>query len=294
MDASSSAPSRRGVKRYSQLTRRHSVLRRARSLARSAAALLLSCRARIPTDRDWILFPYYHHVLDDERAGFDRHLGFMRRFGQFVSLDDAVDALANPAGIGGRYFCVTFDDGFKSCATNATPILVEHACPAAFFVPTDYIGRDLDSDWPVVGRFFAGARKYGVLMDFLSWDDCRSMAEAGMTIGSHTCGHVRLSGLDADALDRELRGSKAAIEQELKRPCVHFACPWGSPGRDFDPDLHAASLRRAGYRSLLTTRRGPNFAGSSPFSIRREETRASEGTWLLRYFWSRPAEESVP
>jgi peptidoglycan/xylan/chitin deacetylase (PgdA/CDA1 family) len=256
-------------------------------MARSGTAFLLSCRARIPTDRDWILFPYYHHVLDDERCGFDRHLGYMRRFGQFLSLDDAVDAMQNPAGIGGRYFCVTFDDGFKNCATNAAPILVDHRCPAAFFVATDYIGRQLGSDWEVLRHFFAGARKYGVLMDFLNWDDCRAMAEAGMTIGSHTCSHVRLTGLEPEALQRQLRRSKAIIEENLGTPCVHFACPWGSPGRDFDPDLHTECLREIGYRSLLTTQRGPNLSGSNPFAIRREETRASEGNWLLRYFWTR-------
>lgn len=256
-------------------------------MARSGVAYLFSCRARISTDRDWILFPYYHHVLDDERQGFDRHLKFMRRFGEFLSLDDAVDAMQNPAGIGGRYFCVTFDDGFKNCATNATPILVDHGCPAAFFVPTDYIGWQLDRDWEVLRHFFAGAKKFGVLMDFLDWDDCRAMAAAGMTIGSHTCGHVRLAGLAPDQLQRQLRDSKAVIEERVGMPCVHFACPWGTPGRDFDPDQHAECLRKIGYRSLLTTCRGPNLSGASPYMIRREETRAAEGTWLLRYFWTR-------
>lgn len=287
MDASLPLPVRRGVRRYSELTKRHSALRRVRSVARSGAAFLLSRTAQVPTDQDWISFPYYHHVLDDERGGFERHLKYMRQFGEFISLDDAVDAMQNPAGIDGRFFCVTFDDGFKNCATNATPILVDHGCPAAFFVPTDYIGLELNADWAALKHFFAGARKYGVLMDFLTWDDCRSMVEAGMTIGSHTCGHVRLTELGPEELGRQLRQSKAIVEEQLGTPCVHFACPWGSPGRDFDPDVHPEWLREIGYRSLLTTRRGPNLSGSDPFAIRREEARASEGTWLLRYFWTR-------
>lgn len=289
MDAPLLPPLRRGIERYSELTRQHSIVRRARAIARSGTAFLLSRRAQIHTDQDWILFPYYHHVFDDERRGFDQHLKYMRQFGEFISLDDAVDALQNPAGLDGRYFCVTFDDGFKNCATNATPILVDHGCPAAFFVPTDYIGKSLDADWEVLQHFFAGAKKYGVLMDFLNWDDCRAMVAAGMTIGSHTCGHVRLTDLDPTELRRQLRQSKAIIEKELRVTCDHFACPWGSPGRDFDPDLHANCLHELGYRSLLTTQRGPNVSGSSPFAIRREETRASEGTWLLRYFWTREA-----
>lgn len=289
MDASLSPPVRQGIKLYRELTRQHSIVRRARSIARSGTAFLLSRRAHVPMDQDWILFPYYHHVFDDERRGFERHLKYMRRFGEFISLDDAVEAMQNPVGIEGRYFCVSFDDGFRNCATNATPILVDHGCPAAFFVPTDYVGKELDADWDVLQHFFAGARKYGALMDFLSWDDCRSMVAAGMTIGSHTCGHVRLTDLEPEELERQLRRSKAIIEEELGAPCVHFACPWGRPGRDFDPDRHAACLREIGYRSLLTTDRGPNFSGTSPYAIRREETRAAEGTWLLRYFWTREA-----
>lgn len=289
MDTPLSLPRRRGIQRYSELTRQHSVLRRARAVARSGVAFLLSRGARISLDRNWILFPYYHHVLDDERRGFDQHLTYMRRFGEFISLDDAVDALQDPGGIDGRYFCVSFDDGFKNCATNATPILVDHGCPAAFFIPTDYIGRELTGDWDVVQRFFARAQKYGVLMDFLSWDDCRAMVAAGMTIGSHTCSHVRLTDLEPDELQRQLCLSKAIIEKELGTVCDHFACPWGSPGRDFEPDRHVECLREVGYRSLLTTQRGPNLSGASPFAIRREETRAAEGTWVLRYFWTREA-----
>ncbi len=126
-------------------------------------------------------------------------------------------------------------------------------------------------------------------MDFLSWDDCRAMVEAGMTIGAHTCSHVRLTDLEPEELGRQLRESKAIIEEELGTPCDHFACPWGRPGRDFDPACHPNLVRDLGYRSFLTTSRGPNLSGTDPFAIRREEAVASEGTWLLRYFWTREA-----
>jgi peptidoglycan/xylan/chitin deacetylase (PgdA/CDA1 family) len=236
---------------------------------------------------NYIDFPYYHHVLDDERRGFERQLKYMRRFGEFLSLDEALEAMRSPAGIDGRYFCVTFDDGFKNCLTNALPILLDNNCPAAFYVPTDYVGLDLDADRDLVQRFYDGARSYTLPIEFLNWDDCRALAAAGMTIGSHTCSHTRLTGLSSETLARELHHSKARIESELGKPCSHFACPWGRPGRDFDAAEHIPFVRDAGYRSMLTTQRGANRAGTDPFAVMRQEFRAHEGLSVLRYMFAR-------
>ena len=82
--------------------------------------------------------------------------------------------------------------------------------------------------------------------------------------------------VSASDFEGELRESKSRIEAELQRPCKHFACPWGRPGVDFDPEVHPALARRVGYASFLTTRRGANAAGTSPFAIRRDHFTAAE------------------
>ncbi len=275
--------------RYSQLRQDAPFSKRARKAARSAAAFLLSHGAHFAAraSEHRIDFPYYHHVLDDECRGFERQLRYMRRLGDFISLDDALDAMQDPGGIDGRYFCVTFDDGFKNCIGSALPILLDNDCPAAFYVPTDYVGLDLDADRRVVQRFYDGAKSYTLPMEFLDWDDCRALDAAGMTIGSHTCSHTRLTGLLPAELRRELEDSKTRIERELGKPCYHFACPWGRPGRDFDPAEHVPFLKNAGYCSMLTTRRGANRAGADPFAVLRQEFRAHEGLSVLRYMFAR-------
>ncbi len=278
---------RQRARDYAQQHRARPWKARFRANARDAAMLLFSMPARMPVDRDWVIFPYYHHVLDDERQPFARQLKYLRRFGQFVSLDDALSILSDPAGPDGRYFCVSFDDGFRNCLTNALPILVEHDCPATFFVPTDYIGIDLDRDWETAWRFYRESPSYCLPLDFLDWDDCRRLQAAGMTIGSHTCTHARLADLEPAQAQRELVESKARIEAELGGPCRHFAPPKGRPGRDFFPQQHAGLARKVGYRSLLTTRRGSNAAGTDPYLIRREEFLAGEDTFALKYFLSR-------
>lgn len=260
---------------------------RLRAKARMLALRVLSLRAKIPADGEWIRFTYYHHVLDDERKGMAEHLKLMRRHGDFITLDDAVAALQDPAGIGGRYFCVTFDDGFRNCLTHAMPILVDHDCPAAFFLPTDYIGATLDEHWNMVRRFFdVASPNHPLVLEFLNWDDCRAMARAGMTFGSHTSSHVQPITLTAPEFQKELAESKASIERELGR-CDHFCCPWGTPGLHFDPKVHPDMVRQAGFKSFLTTCRGPNYAGADPFAIRREHAVAADDTFVIRYFFSR-------
>jgi hypothetical protein len=271
---------------YRQIHRLFSLKDRARITARKSAIFLMSLVSRISARRNCVSFPLYHYVFDDERRGFDRHLRVFRDHGQLISIDDALDALANPGGVNGTYFCITFDDGFRNCLTNAMPILAKYDAPAAFFLPTDFIGKDLDRDWEATDRFFQTSG-YVMPIDFLSWDDCRRMQSAGMTLGGHTCAHVRVASLDAESVRREMRECKEAIERELGGSCEHFACPWGRPQIDFDPAVHPQLARGVGFKSFLTTQRGANYAGADPMLLKRENFLAGDGNSLLRYFLSK-------
>jgi peptidoglycan/xylan/chitin deacetylase (PgdA/CDA1 family) len=238
--------------------------------ARRAALALRGLVSWPPASRQWVIFLCYHWVLDDERNGFLRQILKLREFGDIIALDDALAALGTPTGIGGRYFCLTFDDGFRNCVANAVPVLVEAKAPAAFFVPTKYIGLDLDRDWEEIEPFYQRSwRKYGRFFEFLTWDDCRRMAQAGFTVGSHTHSHVKLKGLGADERRFELGHSKLLIERAIGTECRHFACPWGTPSDAFDPAVDPEMARAAGYASFLTTEEGPNLFGTSPLRVRR-------------------------
>ena len=107
-----------------------------------------------------------------------------------------------------------------------------------------------------------------------------------MTIGSHSAGHRPLIGLGDAEARTELAASKAAIETALGRPCDHFCCPWGKPGRDFKVERDPEVARGLGYRSFLTTKYGAMRPGESPFAIRRVGLIARFGSYQLRYFLS--------
>lgn len=273
------------VRTFAEFEGRPAFRQRLRGLARDTAVWLLSLAASPASGTNWIRFPYYHHVLDDERAGFDRQLRWMRRFGEFIGWEEAVALLASGQPVDGRYFCLSFDDGFKSCRTNALPILVERgALGTAFFLPTAYMDTDVGRDRELLLGFYDHRR---TLMEFMSWDDARDLAAAGMVVGSHSHGHANLARLDAAAAAAELARSKTILEEKMGAPCLHFGCPFGRPGIDFIPDRDPALAHQAGYASFATTARGAMRAGDSPLFIRRDHTLAGWGDYQLRWFLSR-------
>lgn len=269
------------IRTYRAFMAGESAVAQVRNAARACAIAGLSL-TRSPTRRDgWVRFPYYHHVFDDERAGFERQLRYYRNIGDIIGIDDAVAMIDAGTPIDGRYICITFDDGFKNWIENAVPILAGEDAVAAFFVATGYIGTDLERDRDRLLAFYDDGER---LMEFLTWDDCRQMTAAGMTIGSHSEGHVHLKDLsDADAL-AELARSRETIERETGAPCRHFCCPFGRAGIDYEPDVHPALARDAGYVSFLTGHRGANTQGGSAFDIRRDHVLANWGNFQLRYF----------
>jgi len=269
---------------YSDFIAHHSARQRLRNRLRDGAVFARSLGQGIGRTRGWIRFPYYHHVFDDERVGFAGQLDYLKQFGDFISLGNAVEMIEAGGAIDGRYFCITFDDGFKNNLTNAAPILVENDVPATFFLTTDYIGSSVETDRERLLGFLDHGQ---ALMEFLDWDDCRKMVAAGMEIGSHTVHHARLSNMNEPEAREELAGSKTAIETNLGQPCEHFCAPFGIPVRDFKPERDPRLARAAGYRSMLTTERGPMRQGGDPYLIRRDHVLASWGVYQLRYFLSR-------
>lgn len=93
----------------------------------------------------------YHHIADDDPASpfdrsipdaspaqFRRQLELLARHMTPVTLDDVLAALD-----GGRLpknpVMVSFDDGYRSCADVALPILQDVGIPATFFIATSFV-----------------------------------------------------------------------------------------------------------------------------------------------------------
>jgi len=274
------------VKNYAEYWKKLSWKTRLWTMARNTSIFFLSLKGRINEKREWIRFPLYHGVFDDERIGFDRQLRFMKKFGDFISLNDAVDLLINKNRIGGHYFCINFDDGYKNVLTNAIPILIDHSITASIFITTDFIGSDFSVDNNLLSRYYTTFGPCVALGEFLSWDDCQNIIELGMIIGSHSCGHLNLMQLSMESIEYQLKKSKEEIEKRLSISCRHFACPYGIPNLHFPKELVTSIAQKIGYSSLLTGERGANYQGQDPYYIRRDTLQAFQANYHLRYFFS--------
>ncbi|MFC0406623.1 polysaccharide deacetylase family protein [Roseomonas elaeocarpi] len=239
-------------------------------LARSLALPLLTIGRPAGGADDGVLFLFYHHLPRRDRARFARQLTRLRDLAEFVGVTDALRLLAGggPDGrVGGRFVCLTFDDGHRDAYEHAVPILAERGVPAAFFVVPGWI----DAGRP----------------DTVTWADCRALTAGGMEVGSHSMQHDRFSALADEAAAADLALSRARIEAEIRRPCLHFACPWGQPTRDFRAEREPALARAAGYQSFFTTIPRRAAAATDPWSLPRVRMEPGWGMAELRYAFQR-------
>ena len=240
------------------------LLRRAfRDSARLRATVipLLAYRYRLNPASRWIAVVMYHDVPPGAEASFAAQLRMMRNYADFIDLDSAVSSLGNGDRLGGRYVCVTFDDGYIQAFQRALPILQSAGVPSAHFVVPAWIGQP----------------------NRVSWDDCRTLLASGCIVGSHTLTHKNLATLDDAQAAIEMRRSRCVIQAELREECQHFACPWGQPGNDYLVSRDPAQAQAIGYRSFLTTIRGRACEATDPFAIPRIRLEPGWGSAQLRY-----------
>jgi peptidoglycan/xylan/chitin deacetylase (PgdA/CDA1 family) len=162
----------------------------------------------------------------------------VKRVARIVSLHEIVNAYQDDV----RRVAVTFDDGYLDNFTNAFPFLHENDIPFTVFVTTSFVDGNAD--------LFKWSPHYAGL-PALSWSQLREMAQAGVTIGSHTVTHPRLAKCSEKALALELRDSKLRIEEKLGIQVDSIAYPFGQD-HDISPEVLAAT-DNTGYQLGFTT-----------------------------------------
>lgn len=211
-----------------------------------------------------------HRALYCDAGAFRRQMAFLKA-GRYavLSLADVLAVARGEKAAPPRAVHLSFDDGYANFADVCVPAMRRHGFPSSVYAVTDLIGKD--AAWlPEEGLPSAP------LMDA---DTLRRLdADPLVTIGSHTMGHARLAGLPASDLEREVSGSRAALEDVLGHAVTAFCYPFGSV------DAAAlAAVRRAGYDSALTCERNRVFPGTNPLLLPRHAV--SQGTSLAGLWW---------
>lgn len=271
------------VTTYKEFAGAESAGSQVREFVRNMAVAALSLMKGI-NGSNWIKLPYYHHVLDDERKGFERQLKYLKNYGEFISMDDVWKMVHVDKKIDGRFFCVSFDDGFYNCYTNMMPITHQLDIPVIIYLPTSYINLDINvaADAEKIKMFYPERPR---LMPFLNWEQCREMMQSKVSFGSHTVSHANLMRLSAEGIRQELQQSKDILENNLGAVCEHFACPWGRSGVDFNPAITTDIAKQLGYKTFATTNRGTVSTGSDLYQLKRDHLLANWSNYQLKYFF---------
>jgi peptidoglycan/xylan/chitin deacetylase (PgdA/CDA1 family) len=159
-----------------------------------------------------------------------------------IALADLVDFLNGcRASLPAKAVVITVDDGWLCAYTEIFPELRRRKIPWTLFVYPKIVGR--------------GAHA-------VTWAQIAEMAEAGVDVESHTYTHPFLT--QTNDLDRELAGSREAIEEKTGKPACFLSYPYG--------DYNAAVIAEAeadGYEAAVTTRRAPIALSTSPLALTR-------------------------
>lgn len=230
-------------------------MRRLKPLAKSVlcAAYLYSGAARVQewvvrrAGRRFMAILLFHRVTDQipedgltvSTAHFRALCRIFRRHFHVVPLAEVFDAVRSGREMPPRTLAVTFDDCYRD-NLFAARVLAEHGLPAAFFLPTAFVGTERVFPWD----------SHLPRMPNLSWDEAREMAGLGHEIGSHTVNHVNLGVVSQEDARRELFDSKAELEKQLGRRVRWFAYPFGG-AKNFRPEA-AALVEEAGYDGCLS------------------------------------------
>lgn len=156
---------------------------------------------------------------------FRRHLDALAEDGWTTISPDQYHAhLTERADLPAKPVMLSFDDGTRSQVTAGLPELVERKMTGTFFLMT-------------------------VVLDKATWvrrRDITKLADAGMTIGSHTYDHPGVDTLQGDDWKVQLEDSRKTLRKASGQPVDHFAYPFG-----INRPQAYRHLEEAGYRTAF-------------------------------------------
>lgn len=175
----------------------------------------------------------------------DQHIAALKDGGYHVlPLPQIVDALRRREPLPDKTVALTMDDAFESIYREAWPRLRKAGLPFTVFVATDPVDAGTDS--------------------YMSWDQIRTLAAAGVTIGHHTVSHPHLPELDEAGVASELNGAMRRFRAELGVEPTLFAYPYGEYG------LREQKLvREAGFAAAFGQQSGVMHADEDLFGLPR-------------------------
>jgi len=172
----------------------------------------------------------YHVCIS--AANFEAQMRFLRNAGyQSISLEDAAQMSVRGEKPQSKQVVITFDDGYKDFYTHAFPILKKYELKADVMLVSGRIGGSNVWDQDKLEA-----------VQLLNLEELKEMGEHGISYGSHSMTHRRLTDLEPSEAYQEIFNSKTSLEELLGREIRTFCFPYGRSS----PEVRKM-VKQAGY-----------------------------------------------
>ncbi|MCE9679731.1 polysaccharide deacetylase family protein [Shewanella sp. AS1] len=165
----------------------------------------------------------YHHVAENTPkvtsvtpAQFSEQMAYLNDNGfKVIPLSQLVDGIRQSTEFADKTVAITFDDGYKSIAEAAAPILGKYGFPYTVFISVEPIERHFHS-----------------MMD---WKTLNQLVEGGAELANHSWGHehlIRLNDNETEEqwlarIEKNLLDTEAAIKEKTGQNHKMLAYPYG-------------------------------------------------------------------
>lgn len=163
---------------------------------------------------------------------------------QTISIDEMLQFFQKEK-VPSKCVVLTFDDGYQSLLTNATPILEKYGFSATLFLLTGAVSKTNYAGLNTQHSTFP--QNDGPL----SWGELRMMEQSCWDIQSHSRNHQIHNIIPHDELEKEMIGSKEDIEYNLRKTVAFYCYPCGSYNTRC-----LRLLKKAGYKAGFSVHPG--------------------------------------
>jgi peptidoglycan/xylan/chitin deacetylase (PgdA/CDA1 family) len=220
----------------------------------------------------------YHDPTPED---FGRHLKYLSKRYNFISLGEVVEAMAHDrwTDLPDRSLVLTFDDGHVGNA-ELLDLFVRYGVRPTVYVCSQVIDTHrhfwfMDVEDPLKFMPLANGQRMAALQEAgfsptedhedrqaLNAADIARMREV-VDFAAHTRFHPILPACSKREATEEIEVSRLEIEEKTGKPCLDFSYPNGDYG-----EREIELVKEAGYRSARTVDLGWNSASTDPFLLK--------------------------
>jgi peptidoglycan/xylan/chitin deacetylase (PgdA/CDA1 family) len=232
--------------------------------------------------KGFVQFIYFHNVDEQYFSQFKEIILYLKNHFVFVSHSEAIELIHHGTDKTKNYLSISFDDGFADNFEIAQ-LLTAMDIKACFFVCPSFIdGFESEVQKKATLREVFDQHSN---IDFLGWDQVKTMIVMGHEIGSHTNSHIRIAEHSKSAIEKDLLDAQQIFKREGIR-VQHFAFPYGT-AKDYNNEIESI-LTKLNLLSNSNAVRGIHSVGAENVKmIYRDHILANWPTKHIEFFLKR-------